>query len=950
MQTFLKEISAWLISEHGSAPEDICLVFPGKRAAVYFREHLAKMTDKPLIMPCMCTISEFISQYSGLIKADDILLVSIMYHTFLESGMPYESFDEFYYWGDMLLNDFDDIDKYRIDADDLFRNLRTLKEIESAFHYLTPEQIEIIARFWNTMHSGKLSDDKDSFLKIWHILPSIYHGFRKKLAAESIAYDGMIFREVAEKFDTGAVKPSFEKLVFAGFNALNKCEKMIFDSLQKEGKAVFFWDHDNWYTKQDHHMAGFFLRDNIRHYPQVAMVTGQDHFEKYKEIRVYSATGDVSQAQLCSKILREFNKDELENTAVILGDESLLIPVLNALPENVTGYNITMGYPLKNTPVFSLAGCIIRMQKNLRNIKGDLKFYHRDVHEILSHQYIIDYPGVREFRNRIIQENRIYLIDSDFSDNKLLSAIFTAVDAAVKISGYLSNILQILYIEVMPEDDEAVNLESEYIYQLTLLLNRIDTMVLSARAEISLDIYWKVLNYQIGKLKIPFEGEPLCGLQIMGLLETRLLDFSNIIVLSVNEGSLPATSVASSFIPYNLRKGFGLQTIEHQDAIFAHAFYRLLQRAENIHLIYTSVSDFGKGEKSRFLSQLKFESPHELIEKTVSMAIETSSPEEIMIETNNEIHRILNKYYSGGEEKRQLSPSAINTFLDCSLRFYLRYIAGIEEPQEMTEDVDNAVFGNIFHHAMEELYSEFVGKLVSRDRLIKLMKDKTAIESAVNSGFGKYLFKNGKTVTEADYTGNNILIREVIKKYIAKMLGSDLDHTPFEIISLEKTWSVQFPLIINGKEESLNLYGKIDRIDMKDGITRIVDYKTGTLNRKISSIEYLADTEERSGSNAVFQSLLYSWLYKSVTGEQGKIQPAIISLRELFNGRPEFRILIKTEGRNFIPVEDFGAITAEFSEILGRILSDIFNAEAYVQAGSDKKVCEFCAFRQMCGR
>ncbi|MFC2119389.1 PD-(D/E)XK nuclease family protein, partial [Bacteroidota bacterium] len=753
MSQFLKYIADKIIEENGNDLSDICLLFPNRRSGLFFSFYLSKKIKAPVWPPEVTTISEFIKKLSSLEVSDNLSLIFPLYDVFKKVVKTSGGFDEFYYWGEMLLNDFDNIDKYLIPPKELFYNLKSLKEIENSFSYLDEEQLKIVKSFWENFNPGKFSVHKKNFTDIWSGLAEIYYSYKKRLFNNNLAYEGMIYKEVVDNLKkTKDHKPVFSKYYFIGFNALNKCEEYIFEYFKKQDIAYFLWDYDDLYLNSTIHEAGYFIRKNLKKFPQHKIFGNNDLFDnlnkKTKEINIIAVPSDISQAKITHRILKNMpaGLDEThDKTALVLPDESLLLPVLSSVPEEFNDINITMGYPIKDTSVFSFIEFLINLHSNRRKTDAlNSEFYYLDVLAILNHQYIIILEP--ELAGKIIalirNDNLIYISNELFINNKLLRTIFKNQDKAAEFSSYIMDVLFFI-LEKDSENTEQMErsisiIEKEFIYKVYLSLKRLTDIINEQNINLGMAVLMKVLRQTISSLRIPFEGEPLKGLQIMGLLETRLLDFENLVILSVNEGVLPKKQIDSSFIPYNIRKAFDLPVAEHQDAIYAYYFYRLIQRAENIYVVYnSSISDKGisSGEISRFVSQLKIETDFKIIENNIGFDLSINPPDEILIHKTQAVVQSLNQYYSDSGKQNYLSPSAINTYIDCSLKFYFRYIAGMKETEDITEEIDPMLFGNILHKTMEKLYAGFDGKYVSSENIESILSEKEKFEETVKNAF-----------------------------------------------------------------------------------------------------------------------------------------------------------------------------------------------------------------------
>ncbi len=956
MESFLKHIASDLYSRYKDNISDLCIVFPNRRASLYFKKYLSELSDKPMWSPETTTINELMQEISGLTIADNIKLLFELFRIYKQIKKSEESFDDFYFWGEMMLNDFDDIDKYLVNPEDLFKNLKSLKSIQDQFNYLSDEQIEAIQQFWQSFDPEKQSDHQDEFISIWNVLLEIYQQLNKKLNELGIAYEGMIYRTVADKIKGNKkIDLSHTKYIFAGFNALNNCEKKLFNYLNNNKLADFYWDYDQSYINNHHHEAGLFLRENMNQYKQPESITSKDVFKSLSEkknIEIISVPSDVGQAKVITQKLKECGENISESpnkTAIVLADEELLVPVLHSVPDTVDKVNITMGYPVNNTPVYSLLEHVIELQRNAKESKNGVTFYHKNVVAVLNHQYVNAQSSkeASELLQFIRKNNKIVITRDELARCDFFKVIFTKINTYLELSEYILNILHQIYNSLKSAGQEntihTTSLEKEYIYHIYLSINRVKDVLQEQQVEIKTETYIRLIRKIIRNLRIPFTGEPLSVLQIMGILETRLLDFENLYITSVNEGIFPKTEAALSFTPYNLRRGFGLPTIEHQDAIYAYYFYRLLQRAKNVTILYNSSAEgLQTGEMSRFLYQLKFESGFKIKERSLKYDINITQAKEISIDKSDEIIQKLRKFLSTGE--KYLSPSALSSYLRCRLQFYFKYVAELREQDELTEEVDAPLFGNILHQAMNNIYYDFIDKKINAEIIHGILKDKDKISTAIDQAFKDEYFK---AESKIKYSGKNIIIRELIEKYIHQILKVDKSLAPFEIISLEDTYEIEIPISVNGKTGTVKLGGMIDRIDIQNNRIRIIDYKTGNDKLEFKNIEALFSDKKNDQNSAVFQTFLYSLFYKETKTPQIPITPGVYSVRKIYDKNFDYRIYHK-DSKSFI--EDFGTIKNEFSESITQLVNDIFNSEISFTQTEETKNCEYCAFSKICHR
>ena len=708
MQPFLQLVAHDLYTKIGNDLSRTVLVFPNKRANLFFNEYLAEESDQPIWSPAAMSISDLLQKLSVQKAGDPIRLVCELYKVFKEETGSRETLDDFYFWGELLISDFDDVDKNMVDADKLFSNLQDLKNLMDDYEFLDEEQEEAIRQFFQNFSIERRTELKEKFISLWDKLGIIYHRYRENLAELGIAYEGMLYRNVIEQLDTDRLK--YDKYVFVGFNVLNKVEKEFFQKLQKAGKAMFYWDYDLFYTQRiSKHEAGEFIKRNLIDFPNELPESYFDIFRKPKKIRYISASTENAQARFLFSQTAQMGSEK-EN-AIVLCNEALLLPVLHSIPQDVQNVNITMGFPLAQTPVYSFINAAMELQTNgYRPDTG--RFTYEAVSKILKHPYTRQLSDhATRLERKLTKTNRFYPLPSELKKDDFLTILFTPQSNIRELCDYLLRLIKsisILYRKEGEYDDIFNQLYRESIFQSHLKINRLYSLIESGELSVRTDTLKRLITKVLTASNIPFHGEPAIGLQIMGVLETRNLDFRNLIMLSLNEGQLPKAGGESSFIPYNLRKAFGMTTIEHKNAVYAYYFYRLIQRAENITLLYNTSSDgLNRGEESRFMLQLLVEGPHEITREYLEAGQSPQNTLEIQIEKTPEILRRLYRAYDIAQpESVILSPSALNTYLDCRLRFYYRYVAGLKTPDEVSAEIDSALFGTIFHLSAQLAYTD----------------------------------------------------------------------------------------------------------------------------------------------------------------------------------------------------------------------------------------------------
>ncbi len=959
MTPFLQQIASLFYQQYGAEVSRLAFVFPNRRTGLFFQKYLSEVADKPLFSPTILTINDLFVQLSGKQTADRINMLFMLYDIYVRHSGSTETFDEFLYWGEMLLNDFDDVDKYMADARMLFTNVTDLREIENDFSFLDAEQIAAIRTFWSSFYPKGDSPNQEEFLAVWKILYTLYNDLRDALAAEGRGYEGMIFREVVEQMEqNNCCDLPYTKVVFVGLNALSVAEERFLIQLQKRGIADFYWDYASDKVTDPNNKASYFVERNLKNFPSQYPLPAEEKVDT--EIEVIGIPSGIGQAKQVYTLLNELCKEdemspeEALHTAIILPDEHLLIPVLNAIPEQIRRINVTMGYPLAGTPVASLMEYILALQKNVRYVDRQPVFYFRDVLPILNHRYISSTCPeiVNALVKDIAENNRIYISAADLGKTDLLSVLFLPVTDVNTFSDYLINVLQELN-KVMhalssgEEEEDATqrtnDLEQEFIFHYFTTVNRMKEIMQDAGIEMKIDTYFRLLKRVTDTITIPFRGEPLSGLQIMGVLETRALDFDRLIILSMNEGIFPLRKAANSFIPYNLRRGFGLPTYEHQDSVWAYHFYRLIYRANHVSLLYDTRSNgLQTGEVSRFVHQLHYHYEVPLQNKLVVYNVSSAKTPALQVKKTDEVMQRLNAFHKGGN--RAISASAVNTYLDCPLKFYFSVVEGIQEEEEVSETIESNVFGSILHKVMEELYMPLCGKIVTADLLKAIKKDTPVLTGAIARAFAEIFFMSDVV---RPLTGQNFLIGEMIRKYVEKILERDSKLTPFRYIESERKINRLFTLGDNRTE--IQLKGFIDRIDEVRDAVRIIDYKSGSGTSVFTSVESLFDKEDKDRAKAVMQVFMYSWMLGAAPA--GKtIQPGIYYMRTLFSDSFDASVSRRIERTKTEPVTDFSAYSEAFEGELRRCLDEIFGRETPFTQTTTEKACAWCPFKDICGK
>lgn len=960
--TFLQLVAEDLYKKAGNDLSRVAIVFPNKRAGLFFKEHLAAQSECPVWSPAYFSISELFHQLSPMQTGDPIRLVCELYKVFQEETHGEETLDDFYFWGELLINDFDDVDKNLVDAKRLFSNLEDLKKIMDNYDFLDSEQEEAIHHFFRNFSIEQRTALKEKFISLWNVLGNIYTRYRDTLAKSGIGYEGMIQRQAIETLNADNLK--YERYVFVGFNALNKVEIKLFEHLKNEGKAMFYWDYDIFYTRLPRktnpsytHEAGEFILRNMQLFPNELPEDVFDNMRTPKKICFISASTENAQARYLPQWIRSIKSEEKKTerekeNAVVLCNEVLLLPVLHAIPPEVESVNITMGFPLTQTPIYSFISAVAELQTTGYQAKSG-RYLYENVQTVLRHPYTRKLSSyAEEVERQLTTDNRFYPLPSELAKDAFLEQLFTPQTGVAALCDYITGLLRevtTLYRQKENEEDIFNQLYRESLFKGYTLVNRLSSLIANGELDVRTVTFKRLLQRLLGSTGIPFHGEPAIGMQIMGVLETRNLDFRNLVMLSVNEGQLPKSENDSSFIPYNLRKAFGMTTIEHKNAVYAYHFYRLIQRAENITLLYNTSSDgLNRGEMSRFLLQLLVEYPHDNIVKEYLDAKQSPrTSKEIKIKKDPEIlQRIYNKYDISVHPGALLSPSALNTYLNCKLQFYYRYVVELKQTDDVSDGVDSALFGSIFHKAAELAYRDLTahGKEVRKEDIEKISDNEQKLSAYVDEAF-KELFFHIPSSVKAEYNGTQLINAKVLTSYLRQLLKKDLQYAPFRIEEIEHSVTESVKVETPLGELTLNIGGTIDRIDQKGDILRIIDYKTGGSPELLPDITRLFTPGDKRPAH-IFQTFLYAAIM--CRKQTLKVAPSLLYIHRAASENYSPIIEMGESRKTKIPIDNFAVLEEEFRQALYALLQEIFGSEEAFTQTEDKKRCEYCVYRTLC--
>lgn len=959
MKGFLEEVAADLYARYGDALSERAVLFPSRRARLFFVDALTRIAGRPMWQPEWVTVDDLMTEISGLVTGDRVRLITELYKVYSEFHA--EPFDKFYFWGDMLLTDFDTIDKYLIDAGMLFRNVSEIKELEADISYLTPAQLRILS-FWSSLgEEADLTEEKRRFLAIWKTLGPIYGKFRERLAALGIAYNGMVQRAAADRIRGGGFAfPEPRHYVVAGFNALSECEKRLFRFLSTAAETDFYWDYDSYYKDDSVQEAGMFVRSNLAQFPPRAALS-HENMRQPKEIVSVAAVSNAVQCKYVATILTDLARRRAaqdaevaaglkpalgKETAIVLTDENLLLPLLYALPSDIGRVNVTMGFPLRQSLAYTFIERLVELQNHRRKKGEGSTFYHADVAGILAHPYVAgsDAALTRSMHEEIVRERRISVDGAWLGRNALLTRIFAPAASWRELSDYLLEVVAAVARQPYAGDDARQRVEFLAVIsdEVAKLRNSLDECDIDLTAE----VYASLLRRHLQTLRIPFEGEPLEGIQIMGILETRNLDFEHVILLSMNDGNFPGNHVAQpSFIPYNLRAAYSLPTPEHHEGVYAYYFYRLVQRARTVHMLYCShADDKSTGEPSRYIYQLDYESGFDVGKVEVGVDVNLAETAPIEVAKTREVMARLERFVDA-ESTATLSPTAFFRYVACPLRFYFHSVARLEADDEISEEVDAPMFGTILHAAVQKLYARIVdaghpGEMLRA--MIRTGEVAAAVEAAINENY----LRDEHAAIE-DYSGNLLLVKDIVTRYLrGGVMPYDAAHDAFAVSGIEEQVAYPFPFRAGERQLKVKFAGIADRIDaLDDGALRVVDYKTGAPHLEFDGVESLFTGTGRQRLSNILQTLLYAMMLSHTRGRD--VEPALFYVRNMH--RPDYSPQLDDKQLG-VRGARYSLYCGRFEELLGTQLAEMFDPATPFRQCEDPDTCKFCDFNVICKR
>ncbi len=945
MTPFLKEVAEDLVAKFGDHLQHCAIVFNNNRPATYLRKYLADIVKKPFFSPSIYTIQEF---FAGSVKektADFYLQFFTLLNTYnqllSEEGLPTMKSSQFFPLAKIILSDFAQIDNDLVDADKLYQELEDVAEINLTFDYLSKEQYAFLAQFWQSYSEGKHKKQQALFIKMWRRMPKLYHRFHAALKEKHYITNGQVYRHLAatdltaldfiRSFDQG-------KIIFVGFNALTRAEAKVFNQLQTAGKALFYFDTDQYYVADELQEAGLFLRKNLN---QLGLKNVfEDHSASFSaekhQVNVYKVQGQSAQAKILNQVIAidELQNEEVGTTAVILADESLLMPALQTISDQVD-LNVTMGFALASSTVFGLADLWLSTQLELR--ENDEVSY-QTLAAFITHPLTGLTPKMKQnvqsalLKENVVQIERPRLQKQGGIFEKFYQKVESPIDLVNELLGVMRYLLSRLSTQQTLKKIDA-DLFVKTIEELTRLNDTLRQFVAHEEFHFVVQLIQKSLQ----GISVPLSGDPLKGVQLMGLLESRNLNFDHVVFLGFNEGIIPKTTMGNSFIPDNIRRAHGLPVLENLDAISAYMVYRLLQRAKNIDFVYNSLTDeSNSGEVSRILKQLEYESGFEFNYASLHLPVSTELQEEVEIDKNDPvIQTALQRYL---RKEKVLSPSALTLYISNPIDFFFRYIAEIKEPEEVTAVIEANQIGSILHKVMEYCYENEINQEVTAALIQQKRKQ---VKNWTVKAFN-YVMTH-KEEGPLEYSGMQKVILAIVEAYADIILKKDEEDAPFTILSLEEKINTELEFELNGQPAQVKLFGFIDRVDERNGVTRIIDYKTGSDQLTFKDVPSLFDSDGKHINKALIQTLIYTYAYERQSGKQG-VEPNLFVVKTMSQEGIWFKA-----GRQNLAGAYLEEIKPQFLTALQQKLTQLFEAP-YFRASAIPDNYKYSIYKTLFGK
>lgn len=953
---FLYRVAVDLLNRFGNDLQHVAIVFNNKRPQLFLRKYLAEIIGKPIWSPHFYTIQQFFSESTALISASPLKQFFILYSEYnlllKKEGKEALSADVFYPLAEIIVSDFSQIDYYLTDPAKVFNLIGSIAELEQQFPNFDKEQLEFMKSFWSSFSQEKQSKVQEKFIEMWHRMPELYLNFHKRLASQNLISSAKMYRNLAEGKDCNpGFLDQFKHIVFVGFNALSRAEEILFKSWQDQGKCSFYFDADAHYFANPIQEAGHFIRRNIN------IVGLENQFDQSlnridnpgKEFTIIQALGKVAQGKLLTELLPiNSERNNPSSKAIILADESLLLPVLQTLDyENL---NITMGYPFEQSAVFGLCDLWLDIQEEIESGDQLTIAYPKVLAFIFNPLLNIGEEARQAIHKEVIKEKKASFNLQDLrKSGKIAELSFKPFENPAQTVKHLGSLLLLVSEQIADMRKLESLLITEAVKTLNLLSDSLEELQDEKFIpEIKVGFVLKIIRRALAGLSVPFDGEPLSGLQVMGLLESRCLDFDELIVLGMNEGVLPKVSITPSFIPDNVRRAFALPVLENQNSIFAYFFYRLLHCAKKVTLVHNAISDEkGSTEESRFIKQLEFETScsfNHILQQ--NQPLDTSAPQDIQIEKSGSVLEALQRFLirnSDSTYDKKISASAFTDYTACSLRFFFGRVAKLAEPKDLPDQIGPHTVGTMLHSVMEFFYRDSVGMEVTaeyirqREKLLPAMAQQAMIKEL-----------GLKSSDNHPQSALQQIVIRVIEQYARKVVQHDIEIAPFVIKELEDRESCTplFTIVVNGKEEQVRLMGIIDRVDIHQDKIRIVDYKTGGDKLKFNDFESLFMEESKGQNKALLQTLFYTFVYERARNVS-QVEPHLYTVKDLKSGTQ-----FSEKGINGLVLSDENLedFKVQFELKLKEKLTELFDPSQPFRQTSNLDHCKYCAFKGICQR
>ncbi len=969
MTPFLSQVAHAYATRESDNLYRYCFVFPNKRSAAFFRHYLEKCVTRGTMMPAITTISEFVSDLSPLTEANRYEQLFTLYDEYRKQPDVEVDFNRFVFWGDMLINDFNDVDRYLVDPKSIFINIKRLREISS--NYLTEKQISVIKRFWgiqlplndpehlwNHIEYADRPAAKSKFVKLWQVLLPLYESYTERLREKGLATQGMLYRHAAESLasDKDADIP-YDRCIFVGFNVLTTAEHKIFSRLQMRRRADFYWDFDSPMAKMPHNRPGRFISRNMRDYPSLYPL-GDASCDHIPHTEILAVASQIGQTKVAGRQISEWlengsihDASNAINTAVVLPDESLFIPMIHSVPEGIKAINVTMGFPIRYTPVASVINTItsLQLRSHRRSADGEISYFYEDVESLLTT------PGIKNAAPEnvsrltdIILRQRMFNIPASLIVETApeLTPVFAPISDIEDI-GCVAEYIRALCRFMLDGIKESDKMQRCFIEAYMQAVDKLYDAAVEFGVNMNGNSFFRLIERAVTSDSVNFSGEPLKGLQIMGVLETRALDFDNVIMLSMNERVFPRKHYTRSFIPDALRKDYGMATIDYQESIFAYYFYRLMSRAQNATLIYDSRRVGGSRNSgiSRYPAQMLYMfGNRDVVHRNMLYPQRIFQNKNVSVKKDSRIMSLLEEFTRTGG--RNLSASSINTYINCPLCFYLQHVERYNVPDDITDYMDASTYGTIFHDVAQRFYDSFKhGDPEARPEITASMlepfvrKNNTTVEKLIVEAINRHYHRLPDDRCHEPLVGESLVLGKVLKESMLAVIRADIRECPIIYVGSETEMSAQLSIT---PELNINIRQIVDRIDIAGGSMRFIDYKTGGDHITSPSMEHLFRTGYDNRAKAILQLLLYCQVYHNFSGDDEPIKPLVYRLRSI---APKGIEPLKV---NRQPINDYHDFEDEFMSLFRDKIAEIFDPETpFTQSGS-AKACTFCKFKSIC--